>query len=205
MERRRRDPSTERGEIRREKILRTSLRLFAEQGVEGTGLRQIAQEVGIAQPALYHYFPSKAALVDGVIEWQAKVVSTRFEQRLQASSRRLSLRQGLLDYLETLHHGLADADSVSIHRVMLAEFARQSPIAEQLRASFIAPQMEGLERLFGELAAAGKIRDLDPALLALQFIGPLLFAMLAGTASPVTMQQLAFQHLEVFIRGVESH
>lgn len=44
---------------RREEILAAALRLFAERGVHGVSTRQIAEAVGISQPTLYAYFPSK--------------------------------------------------------------------------------------------------------------------------------------------------
>ncbi|MFC3076920.1 TetR/AcrR family transcriptional regulator [Phenylobacterium terrae] len=44
---------------RREEILAASLRLFGERGVHGVSTRQIAEAVGISQPTLYAYFPSK--------------------------------------------------------------------------------------------------------------------------------------------------
>jgi AcrR family transcriptional regulator len=44
---------------RREEILGASLRLFGERGVHGVSTRQIAEAVGISQPTLYAYFPSK--------------------------------------------------------------------------------------------------------------------------------------------------
>jgi AcrR family transcriptional regulator len=44
---------------RREEILAASLRLFGERGVHGVSTRQIATAVGISQPTLYAYFPSK--------------------------------------------------------------------------------------------------------------------------------------------------
>lgn len=201
-----REPSTERGGERKEQILRTALRLFAKHGIEATGLRQIAQEVGIAQPALYHYFESKAALVDAVIAWRADVMAERFPSSTFAPPPGRSLRQGLLDYLGLLHGNFADPENEAIHRVILAEFARRSPIAAQLREAFVEPQLARLEKFFANLIAAGKIRDLDPRTLALEFIGPLLLAAFSGAgkpALPATLQALAFQHLEVFIRGVE--
>jgi AcrR family transcriptional regulator len=47
------------GHERREEILAAALRLFAERGVLGVSTRQIAEAVGISQPTLYAYFPSK--------------------------------------------------------------------------------------------------------------------------------------------------
>jgi AcrR family transcriptional regulator len=43
----------------REKILAESLTLFAERGVDGTSVREIAQAVGVAEGALYRHFRSK--------------------------------------------------------------------------------------------------------------------------------------------------
>lgn len=44
---------------RRSTIRDVSLRLFAEKGFDRTGLKDIAEELGITHPALYHYYQSK--------------------------------------------------------------------------------------------------------------------------------------------------
>ncbi len=44
---------------RREEILEAALELIAEHGVAGASLRMLAKELGMSQPSLYHYFPSK--------------------------------------------------------------------------------------------------------------------------------------------------
>lgn len=56
---------------RREEVLETALTLVAEHGVAGASLRKIAAELGISQPSLYHYFPSKDALISAVVEYCA--------------------------------------------------------------------------------------------------------------------------------------
>ena len=47
------------GAERREEILAAALKLFTELGVYAVSTRQIAQAVGISQPTLYAYFPTK--------------------------------------------------------------------------------------------------------------------------------------------------
>jgi AcrR family transcriptional regulator len=53
---------------RREEVLERAMVLIAERGVAGMSLRVLARELGIREPSLYHYFPSKAALVAHIIE-----------------------------------------------------------------------------------------------------------------------------------------
>jgi AcrR family transcriptional regulator len=43
----------------RDRILHESLALFAEKGIDGTSVRDIAQAVGVAEAALYRHFRSK--------------------------------------------------------------------------------------------------------------------------------------------------
>jgi AcrR family transcriptional regulator len=56
---------------RREEVLETALTLVSEHGVRGATLRKLALELGMSQPSLYHYFPSKKALVSSVVEYCA--------------------------------------------------------------------------------------------------------------------------------------
>ncbi len=46
----------------RDEIARAALRLFAERGYRETSMEEIAREVGISKPAIYHYFGSKEDL-----------------------------------------------------------------------------------------------------------------------------------------------
>jgi AcrR family transcriptional regulator len=58
-------------QARRERLLETALTLVSEHGVAGASLRKLAAELGVSQPSLYHYFPSKDALVSAVVEYCA--------------------------------------------------------------------------------------------------------------------------------------
>jgi AcrR family transcriptional regulator len=53
---------------RREEVLDAGLSLISELGVAGASLRKLAAKLGMSQPSLYHYFDSKDALVQQIIE-----------------------------------------------------------------------------------------------------------------------------------------
>ena len=201
----RRPPTTERGGARREQILKVALRLFAEQGIAGTGLRQIAQEVGIAQPALYHYFASKEQLFTAIVEWREEAMKQRFPAATFAPPPGQTLRQGLVAYTDQFLQNWSDPDNLRLHQVIFAELSRGSGLSAELHREFVEPQISRLTGLFERLQAAGKIRELSPGLLALQFVSPLLMAaMVLGAGNGPVLSQLVYQHLEVFIRGVET-
>lgn len=52
-----------RGVLTKEKIKRSALNLFVAQGVDGTGVREIAKASGITEGAMYRHFKGKDELV----------------------------------------------------------------------------------------------------------------------------------------------
>jgi AcrR family transcriptional regulator len=52
----------------RDRILDAAEALFAERGLAGTAVRDIAGEVGLNPASLYNHFPSKLALYEAVLE-----------------------------------------------------------------------------------------------------------------------------------------
>jgi AcrR family transcriptional regulator len=50
-------------------VLETALELIAEHGVDGASLRLLAKKLGMSQPSLYHYFPSKDALIAAILDY----------------------------------------------------------------------------------------------------------------------------------------
>lgn len=52
----------------KDRILDTAARLFHEQGFNGTGVSTILREADVNAGSLYHFFPSKEALLLGVLD-----------------------------------------------------------------------------------------------------------------------------------------
>src|SRR5438445_10189389 len=52
----------------RERIQSVALELFAEQGYEGTSLREIAERLEVTKAALYYHFKSKEDIVRSLVE-----------------------------------------------------------------------------------------------------------------------------------------
>ncbi len=61
------DERLPRGEVRAA-VVREATRLFAARGFDGATLQDIAAAVGVSKPAVLHYFPSKEAVRDAVLE-----------------------------------------------------------------------------------------------------------------------------------------
>src|SRR5262245_46580449 len=54
-------------EERERQILDGAIQFFSERGLGGQ-TRELAQQIGVTHPLLYHYFPSKRALIERVYQ-----------------------------------------------------------------------------------------------------------------------------------------
>jgi len=81
---------------RRDLILTAALKLFAVQGYERTGLKDIARATGITHPAIYHYYRSKGQLLFEAVTFALGQLVSRLRQVDPANFHKKA------DYLRTL-------------------------------------------------------------------------------------------------------
>lgn len=99
------------GPERREEILAQALRLFSEHGVHTVSTRQIAAAVGISQPSLYAYFPTRQALVEEVADRAFLGLTERMRAVIDVADGRELLAQLARTYIG---FGLAHPDAYRV-------------------------------------------------------------------------------------------
>ena len=79
-------------EERKQEILETAMKLFAQNGFEKTSISDIAREIGVAQGLCYRYFPSKDVLFQTALDEYANMLISKMtkERHKTASAEFLS-------------------------------------------------------------------------------------------------------------------
>lgn len=183
----------------RARILRVSVRLFADRGFGPTSMREVALAAGCTKPALYYHFGSKEALfratveqcLDGLLPLVAQASATKGSVR----DRILALAQGVF----TATH--SDPESMRMMLVMQTRPDKGQPDIDFAR--YHERNQALILRLFAEGIATGEVREdvnLEDAVLAL--LGALhsrAFLALKGLASsedsPARIVDLLFRGL----------
>ncbi|KQS09831.1 TetR/AcrR family transcriptional regulator [Curtobacterium sp. MCLR17_007] len=146
------------GAERRTQILDQMIRMVAEQGVDASSLRSVAEALGITHAALRHYFPSRDELLLAVYR--------EHEVREQGAPDRLKSAIG--DMRESAGRNREIPGLVQLYTTLAADAVGEG------HPSTSAFMRERFARLRGELSeliardqAAGRIRaDVDPTDLA---------------------------------------
>jgi AcrR family transcriptional regulator len=89
-------PPTPRGPDRRTEILETAARLFAEQGFHATSMRDLCAALGMSPGNLYHWFPSKQAIIAAFVEADRADTAARLAALSSAADLRAALPGQLL-------------------------------------------------------------------------------------------------------------
>ncbi|NIH80805.1 TetR/AcrR family transcriptional regulator [Amycolatopsis viridis] len=89
------------GQERRTEILRRAAPLFAQKGISGCTVRDIAEVAGILSGSLYHYFDSKDTMVSEIVSAYLRSLVERYEITMaSAVDGRARLHALILDSLE---------------------------------------------------------------------------------------------------------
>jgi AcrR family transcriptional regulator len=155
-------PTTARGRARREQLLDVGLDAFGAQGYRGTSLSAIAEAVGISEPGLLHHFPSKQALLLGVLERHEALHRERMRAQVEAAGGSI-----MAAFVDLAQQHEADPRFIRLFTMLAAESVDPShPAHDWFVARFrrvrtaVAARIEEGQQL-GRIDA-----ELDPELLA---------------------------------------
>jgi AcrR family transcriptional regulator len=150
---------------RRVELTRIAARLFAEQGYQGTSLADLAQELGVQKPSLYHHIASKEDLL-WEVAWEGAgafhgALDAVPAEAAPADRIRLALRAHL-----AVVAGQLDIATVFVREWRYLEGERHERfVAERRRYE------ERIRELFRDGVEASELRtDLDVATAALLFL-----------------------------------
>jgi TetR/AcrR family transcriptional repressor of nem operon len=161
----------------KEKILDTAQELIQTRSFHGFSFQDVADEVGVRKPSLYHYFDSKDAIAVAVLERSEDWVRTQFakadgEDPARRLERYFEMFRGLHGKAERMCPGgsfgaLFDAVSSSV-QAALHRFAKL--------------HLDLLEGIIREGAHRGEfqIRDQRPRDVAMQILAGIQGALLMG-------------------------
>ena len=112
-------------------ILEAAVVCFAEKGFRGTSTNQICSAAGMSPGNLFHYFPSKQAIIEAIAEEDRREMSERFAQ--------LAAEPDVIVAIERLVNSLllqcADPVYAKIGVEVVAESMRNPEIATLFAAS----------------------------------------------------------------------
>ena len=117
-----------RAEHRPDEVLDAALALFVENGYAHTSVAQIARAAGISKGAVYLYFPSKQAILEGLVKRAVQPVSARALEALPHVPG--NTRAALATVMHLIAERMADPQVIAVPRIVLREAAAVPEIAE---------------------------------------------------------------------------
>jgi len=163
------------GSKTKEKILKTSLKLFSAKGFKATTVRDIAGAMGVKQSALYNHFKNKDEILETLISnLTSSAIVTLFDGK---DTTELS-KQGksLLSSLGTTFKLISfDGQNEALYKLLMQEIFRNERIRAIYNEHFYQENVKKLSGIFFTMMQNEQIRSSDPLLLANEFFSPLFF------------------------------
>jgi len=165
--------------VRREQIVRATIRCLARRGYAGLTMKQVSREAGVSQGILHYYFPGKRAILVAALE----TVMADLDRRVAGAQAR-SGRDPRARLRALVRAALGTAVEAREVWAVFVEFWGETMHDRRLRevnAALYARMRRLLGRLVADGIRAGHWRAVDPAHAATVILG-----LLDGVALQLT-------------------
>ena len=187
-------------EERREEIIRTAVKLFAERGYAHTTTKAIACEAGIAEGTIYKYFASKRELLFAFLTPSV----------LDSLTEMFTVSEGTDDF-QIISAFIRDRFSLWLrYRPLIiaihGEALFNHELADEMTRNIFQPARQMVSAYIARRVAEGVFRPMNPTVAARALIGHLLANFflwddLYNTRDEISRDELIDELASLFLRG----
>ncbi len=193
---------------RKKQLLEIAMKLFSEQGFDGTTTREIAEAAGVNEALIFRHFRTKEDLF-----WA--VLSDRVERRgRNRRIRELAKSEGdSREVLVAIAETLLDRtdDDAAVTRLLFYSALRNRELSHRFFRTYGQEKFETLADHIRVGIAAGRLRAVNPAIAARSFLGMIVYHYLVEEvfgvphAQALSTRELAEELVSIFIDGISAN
>ena len=198
-------------EIRTERVTNRLLdaagKLFMERGFEPTSMSEIARHARASKETFYRHFPRKEDLFRAVLIRGANMVAAELSAVLLSQEKP---EKALAAFGELFLDRVLSVHAIAFQRIVMTERTRFPELMQTLRTDGRARVHASLARYLGEQVASGKLRKMDTAVGARQFLDLVAAEMIMAATrcarpkpSKVEIRQRVKQAIDCFLYGYQ--
>ncbi|NOZ02460.1 MAG: TetR/AcrR family transcriptional regulator [Deltaproteobacteria bacterium] len=189
----------------RERLIAAANELFALHGFNAVSTRALAAHAGCNLSMIHYYFGSKEGMLREIMRINVLTIRKRLESLLEGGGSSEDRFRQFVDFIMEFLEGHGDLMRLAFQEVLFGDEARAEEVAPILQTNLglLAGILEGAR-------VEGRLRDVDPPIVAVLTMGMLIFYFLGypltsrilGTRSPELIDELKRNATEILVRGV---
>lgn len=196
----------------KEKILLTSLKLFAQDGYEAVSISKISGELGMAKSALYKHYKNKRDIFDSIINRMDELDYERVREYNMPDGNMDEIIKGYREisidkiriYTEAQFKHWTEEEFSSLFRRMLTlEQYRNQEMADLYQKYLVSGPIDYMTYLFAGIT--GKKEEAKQ--LAIEFYGPifLMYSLYDNKREEDDLAEMLKKHVDRFSKKMDSY
>ena len=196
----------------KEKILLTSLKLFAQDGYEAVSISKISGELGMAKSALYKHYKNKRDIFDSIINKMDELDYERAREYNMPEGNMDEIIKGYREisidkiriYTEAQFKHWTEEEFSSLFRRMLTlEQYRNQEMADLYQKYLVSGPIDYMTYLFAGIT--GKKEEAKQ--LAIEFYGPifLMYSLYDNKREEDDLAEMLRKHVDRFSKKMDSY
>lgn len=196
----------------KEKILLTSLKLFAQDGYEAVSISKISGELGMAKSALYKHYKNKRDIFDSIINRMDELDYERAREynmpdgnmdEIIKGYRKISIDKIRIYTEAQFKHWTEEEFSSLFRRMLTLEQYRNQEMADLYQKYLVSGPIDYMTYLFAGIT--GKKEEAKQ--LAIEFYGPifLMYSLYDNKREEDDLAEMLKKHVDRFSKKMDSY